>query len=375
MFLLFIYFLIIMASSMKVSYAEIQWSSIQTVDSTENIGKNCFIALDSLGDPHINYSDTTNFDLKYAMWNGTTWTIDTIDLNIFVGKFSSIALDSNDYPHISCYDQTSGNLIYVSWNGSEWLVETVDSNGLLGFYSSIALDSNDNPHISYYDETNGDLKYTSVLDILPSPTPTPTPTPTSTSSPTPTLTPSPTSTPIPGNWSEVARFTGSGSGRYTTESFTCDHVEWRIRWDVILSHVHFPLSNYILQITTFPEGTNLDYIDFINGSFPSIYEPDNRAGGIQYIHNNAGKFYMKISASIFVHSYTIIIEQNTDSSTLSPISTPLITPTSSPSPTSTSSPEASTVAYFELPLGLIIGAGLGIGVGVLILILLLKHKS
>ena len=33
------------------------------------------------------------------------------------------------------------------------------------------------------------------------------------------------------NWVEVKRFTGSESEAYTSDYFTCDHVEWRIRWE------------------------------------------------------------------------------------------------------------------------------------------------
>ena len=34
-----------------------------------------------------------------------------------------------------------------------------------------------------------------------------------------------------GNWIEVARLTGGG-GIGTTDQFTCDYVDWRIRWEI-----------------------------------------------------------------------------------------------------------------------------------------------
>jgi len=140
----------------------------------------------------------------------------------------------------------------------------------------------------------------------------------------------PTPIPVSGNWSKVAIFTGERSG-ITTESFTCDHVEWRINWKVDTTHMHFNFANYILQITTFPEDTINDYIDFINGSFSSIYDPTNhRAGGTSYIHDNAGTFYMRIKSSPYVDSYRVIVEQNTDSPIPSPTPTPIPTPTSTP---------------------------------------------
>ena len=70
----------------------------------------------------------------------------------------------------------------------------------------------------------------------------------------------PASTPC--NWSKVASFAGPRSGEYIiTDSFTCDHVEWRIRWEVDTTHMHFDVSNYILYVTILPEGTSSDYTD------------------------------------------------------------------------------------------------------------------
>ena len=135
-----------------------------------------------------------------------------------------------------------------------------------------------------------------------------------------------TPTPTPGNWSKVASFAGPRSGEYiVTDSFTCDHVEWRIRWEVVTTHMHFIFTNYnhILQITTFSEGTIVDYVDFINGSFSSIYDPANhRAGGTSYIHDYAGSFYLRILTSTHTESYRVIVEQNTDSPIPSPTPTP-----------------------------------------------------
>ena len=74
--------------------------------------------------------------------------------------YTSLALDSSDNPHISYYDNTNYDLKYAWYDGT-WHTETVDSTGGVGRYTSLALDSSDNPHISYYDSTNDDLKYAS----------------------------------------------------------------------------------------------------------------------------------------------------------------------------------------------------------------------
>ena len=134
-------------------------------------------------------------------------------------------------------------------------------------------------------------------------------------------------TPTSGNWSQVATFTGENS--VNTDSFTCNHSEWRIRWEADIQHLLFYFTDYFLQITTFPEGSINYYIDFINGSFSSISDSGDRVSGTSYIHEQVGSFYLRILTSTHTESYRVIVEQNMDS----PIPSPTPTPTSSTSPT------------------------------------------
>jgi hypothetical protein len=115
------------------------------------------LALDSLGNPHI------NFNGKYAVWTGTTWETQTIG---FTGQ---LVLDKNGNPHIcycagKYYNQDSGlflyDVFYASLSGSSWINQTVASQLYPYAYPSFAFDVNGNPHVSYM-RGDTDLMYAS----------------------------------------------------------------------------------------------------------------------------------------------------------------------------------------------------------------------
>jgi hypothetical protein len=106
------------------------------------------------------------------------------------------------------------------------------------------------------------------------------------------------------NWVEVIRFEGKDEVS-TKKYFTCDHVEWRIRWEFDPGHWHFP-QLHTFSVTTYRQGDDMHYVD-------SIFEmADGSKSGTSYIHDNYGQYYMIISTGI-IANYTIIIDQNIDS--------------------------------------------------------------
>ena len=165
-------FLTVTLSPLKVSHGETSWSKPATVDSTDNAGMECSLAMDSAGNPHISYWIYPNMDLKYIRISDGEWSIPaTLDKDGIVGMYSSLALDSADNPHITYYyyEQWAGSSIrgilkYIRMSDGEWDEPVTLDSGDVGLWSSLALDSADNPHISYYDDTNGDLKYIRMND-------------------------------------------------------------------------------------------------------------------------------------------------------------------------------------------------------------------
>ena len=154
--------------SADVKYASKQGGSwtTETVESQVSwIGSDTSLELDTNGDPHISYKQTSNSGLKYATKQGGSWTTELVDTE-YIGSHSSLELDTSGNPHIGYHDSSpkgeGGNkLAYASKQGGSWTIEIADSRGFVGSHTSLELDANGNPHISYYNSTSEaeNLKY------------------------------------------------------------------------------------------------------------------------------------------------------------------------------------------------------------------------
>jgi len=109
------------------------------------------------------------------------------------------------------------------------------------------------------------------------------------------------------DWSEVARFTGSGSEKYASDYFTCDHEEWRIRWEYVPDSQQPDLTSF--SVFTYPimEGDRGSM--YVNQIMKTGTADTN---GTSFIHNYQGTFHMYIDVD-GTESYTIIVEQNLNS--------------------------------------------------------------
>ena len=122
----------------------------------------------------------------------------------------------------------------------------------------------------------------------------------------------------PTNWVEVTRFAGkvdiaSLSGRvlnvdFTTESFICNNVEWRIRWNFSPAFVYGgggERRSGLFLIDVYQNNTDDNQVNSID------YVGREVKNGT-WVHNENGIFHLHIS-TLFAYEYSIIVEQNINS--------------------------------------------------------------
>ncbi len=124
--------------------------AMDAVDTSTNVGRWAALALDSQGDPHVSYYDTTNAQLKYASWNGSGWDVEVVDDTDDMGPHSDLVLDSQDRPHIVYRNETTLGLRYASWNGAAWDLSDIEVGLGSVSWASAAVDSQDRVWVAYY---------------------------------------------------------------------------------------------------------------------------------------------------------------------------------------------------------------------------------
>lgn len=134
------------------------------VDDAPNTGEYSSLAISPLtGQPAISY--TSNDDLRYAWYDGSTWHAGyVVDGKEDVGYHTSLAFLPSGKPIISYRNDTEQDLMYAELvgekprNPNDWQTAIIDSDGNVGQYTSIAIWCGQ-PAISYYDATNRNLKF------------------------------------------------------------------------------------------------------------------------------------------------------------------------------------------------------------------------
>ncbi|MFL2957167.1 MAG: putative Ig domain-containing protein [Candidatus Thalassarchaeaceae archaeon] len=150
----------------KLQYSNINiitgmWETTVIDETATKIGLYSDIDLDSDGNPHISYFDATNNQIKYAKFDGTSWTITVITTVGSASSHTSIVLDDLDKAHVAYRNSNNGNLEMASWSGSDWAMTTQD-NGGTGITDNSGVEINildGKKYLAFYNGGNDNLEF------------------------------------------------------------------------------------------------------------------------------------------------------------------------------------------------------------------------
>jgi probable HAF family extracellular repeat protein len=136
------------------------WSAITTIDSSGNVGQFLSLALDQSDHPAVAYYDGSTADLKFAHFDGTSWTTETVDSFHSTGGYPSLAYDAAGLPAIAYWRKTSGDLRLARFDGTMWNIDTLDSAGNTGRFPSLKLNpATHRLSLAWEDHSGAKFKY------------------------------------------------------------------------------------------------------------------------------------------------------------------------------------------------------------------------
>ena len=135
------------------------WQSAEVIESNVWSTSALGLWIDSDRIPHVSYCYLGG-TLRHAYKPASSWLIQTVDDAGSVGQYSSIVSDASGHLYIAYRDEDGTELKFAYYDGSTWSTQIVDMSADVGDTGvSIKLDGSGNPCIAYYDKTNGDLRY------------------------------------------------------------------------------------------------------------------------------------------------------------------------------------------------------------------------
>jgi len=117
---------------------------LSTIDSANDVGRYSSLALNpATGRWSLAYEDTTHGWFKYADQTKNGWSPTVVDSTTRIGGgYISLAFNphNSSRPAFSYYDAYNGDLKFASFNGSSWSKQTVATKGTVGLYSNLVID-------------------------------------------------------------------------------------------------------------------------------------------------------------------------------------------------------------------------------------------
>ena len=113
------------------------------------------------GAPSIGFQEggTAASHLEVGTRPTSTWTFVNVDSSsTLTGVAPSLAFKGS-LQRVAYYDQTNGDLRWATYNGTSWSISTLESTNDVGKYPSLAFSSAPQPYISYWDATKKDVRW------------------------------------------------------------------------------------------------------------------------------------------------------------------------------------------------------------------------
>jgi len=113
--------------------------------------------------------------LHYAEWTGNSWSTQTVvDEGSFNIYYASLEFDSQNYPYIAYEIRKSstgayiGYLKYAKWDGITWSTGTIDDTNIYSIYSGVSMDIDENDHIyvTYYESYSKETDTRITMEAL-----------------------------------------------------------------------------------------------------------------------------------------------------------------------------------------------------------------
>jgi hypothetical protein len=127
------------------------------------------LAYTTNGNPAIVSIDTLNRRLMYAEkksgWAGNATIVETLT-DITHDGCVSLSIAPGGRPAIAYYDATNRDLKYAKYNGTAWTRETLDAAGETGLYPSLAFSPKGRTTVAYFDKTQGCLKVAEYVEVV-----------------------------------------------------------------------------------------------------------------------------------------------------------------------------------------------------------------
>jgi hypothetical protein len=125
------------------------WTTPVNISNTPGISNFASLALDSLGNVHVVWTDDTygNNEILYCYLNGENWSVPVnISKDSTDSQEPDIIIDAQGHPHVSWTDWQTGEILWTFFDGTTWS-SPINIKDYVGFSVSPSLAADDSSRV------------------------------------------------------------------------------------------------------------------------------------------------------------------------------------------------------------------------------------